>query len=419
MPRTSNIRPSLISAISRRRFLQQAGVFSAVGYASRFARPAWSAEQRGSAEIVAGKDPRLTVHSAHPVEIETPLEILRTKRITPKEFLFVRNNQSLENSLTTKSLELNGWKLEVVGLVEKQKSLDATQLADMEQAEVEMVLQCSGNGRAMFSQTAKTKGSQWTAGAMGNVRFSGVRLKTLLDQLDLNIESTAKFVTAEGRDSPLTSQDADFEHSIPLEDALTRSIIALRMNGEPLPAIHGGPLRLVTPGYYGTMNIKWLSRLRLEPCETFNHHQVHRYRTPHVPIPPGSEFKYSLQNSEPNWRMKIKSVIFAPLEGERMKPGPVEIRGVAWNDGSCRIDAVELSRDGGQTWHRTKLEVPESLYAWYPWSTTLTMPAGEQLIQCRAVDALGRTQPIHGAVHWNPAGYAWNGVHGVKVECVR
>lgn len=403
--------------IDRRRFLREASSLTAVAIMSRFAGTAWSAEEKTAADLVTGKDPRLTVHAARPVEIETPLELLRTKQLTPKEFLFVRNNQSLENSLTISGKELKGWNLEVVGLVEKQKSLDAAQLSEMEQTEVEMVLQCSGNGRAMFSKAAKAKGSQWTIGAMGNVKFGGVRLKTVLDKLDLNIDSTARFVTAEGRDSPLSAQDADFEHSILLEDALSRSILALRMNGEPLPAVHGGPVRLVTPGYYGTMHVKWLSRLRLEPCETFNHHQVHRYRTPLEPIRPGSEFKYSLHNSEPNWRMKIKSVIFAPIDGETVKPGNLEIRGVAWNDGSSRIEAVEVSYDGGQSWQRTKLETPTSMYAWYPWNTTLALRAGEYVIECRAVDAFGRTQPMNGAIAWNPAGYTWNGVHAVNVKC--
>lgn len=209
---------------------------------------------------------------------------------------------------------------------------------------------------------------------------------------------------------------ADFEHSIPLADALERSILALSMNGEPIPKVHGGPLRLITPGYYATMNIKWLNRLRFEDKESANHHHAQRYRTPLRPIPPGTKFTFTLANSEPNWNMRIKSVIFAPLDGEKLSAGRVDLRGVAWNDGGTRIEAVEVSTDRGNSWRRAKLERPESPFAWHQWSLSIDMPKGSQTILSRAVDALGRSQPLDGTIAWNPAGYAWNGVDSVTVE---
>ncbi|MEX2121544.1 MAG: sulfite oxidase [Pirellulales bacterium] len=370
----------------------------------------------GAGEIVAGKDRRLVVHNTKTVELETPLAWLRKHDLTPKTVLFVRNNQELPDTRTTEPAGSAGWTVQLAGLAASPRTFSAADLARMEQVEVEMVLQCSGNGRALFSRSAPAKGSQWQHGAMGNVRFGGVRLQTIVDALGLNVDPEARFLTAEGKDGASDPQGADFEHSIPLPDALGRSLLAITMNGEALPAVHGGPVRLVTPGYYGTMNIKWLHRLRFEARETHNHHQVRRYRTPLVPIAPGSPFEYGLANSEPNWRMPIKSVVFAPLEGERLAAGAVDVRGVAFNDGAARIVSVEVSTDGAGTWRRTELKAPASPYAWYHWRTTLTLPRGKQRLLARAIDAQGRGQPLDGAIGWNPAGYGWHGVHSVDFE---
>lgn len=371
-----------------------------------------------AAEFIAGKDRRLLVHNAKVGEIETPLDLLREHRITPKELLFVRNNQVLPGSLTLQSGDLAGWKIEVNGLVNAPRTITATELAGLEQVEHELVLQCSGNGRSRFSKAAKADGVQWQHGAMGNVKFAGVTLKSVLQRFDIQLSPEARFVAAEGRDAPDKPDAADFEHSLPLADALDRSILALRLNGEPLPLAHGGPVRLVTPGYYGTMHVKWLNRLRFEATESLNHHHVGRYRTPKKAIPPGSQFKSTLDNSDPNWDMRIKSVIFAPLDGEKLSAGPVEIRGVAWNDGQARLGPVEVSVDAGKTWLRTTLEKTSSPYAWHHWKITVSLTKGLQTIQCRAIDALGRTQPLDGAVHWNPAGYVWNGVDVVQFEVI-
>lgn len=401
--------------LARRRFLQQTSalaVCSALRPRTTFGDDTKQATPTAD-EFIRGKDKRLIVHNAKVGEIETPLTLLREKRLTPKELLFVRNNQVLPETLTTDGAEVGDWQFELAGLVDRPQTVRAADLAKLPQEEVELVLQCSGNGRANFAKTVKAEGVQWKHGAMGNVAFQGVRLKTLLDHLGVNIKPESKFVAAEGKDSPAKPGDADFEHSIPLADALDRSILALDMNGEAIPKVHGGPLRLITPGYYATMNVKWLSRLRFEAQESTNHHHVGRYRTPLKPISPGSKFTSTLENSEPNWNMRIKSVIFAPLDGEKVSAKKVEVRGVAWNDGTAEIEAVEISTDGGKSWRRAEVKRPKSPYVWHPWSLAVELPKGSQTILARAVDALGRSQPRDGSIAWNPAGYAWNGVDSV------
>jgi DMSO/TMAO reductase YedYZ molybdopterin-dependent catalytic subunit len=376
----------------------------------------WAADS--AADVISGKHAGLIVHGAQPAEIETPLALLREHRLTPKELLFVRNNQTLKDSLTLQGVPLKGWNIELAGLLNRPAVFDAATLVDMEQVDHEIVLQCSGNGRAFFSQAAPAKGAQWSTGAMANVRFSGVPLAKVLDRLGLAPRATAKYVTAEGRDRPEMASEADFEHSLPLDEVLEKSILALRLNGEPIPAAHGGPVRLITPGYYGTMNIKWLSRLRFEAGESTNRHHQDRYRTPKRPIQPGENFAYNLANSDANWRMRVKSVIFAPLDGERLPAGKTLVRGVAFNDGDSRIKSVELSIDQGKIWQEAVLEKSDSLYAWQHWHQELVLPAGEVKILARAFDDFGRSQPFDGAIHWNPAGYGYNGVHEVKVRAV-
>lgn len=400
-------------AIDRRQFIQGVGATAALALAAPSL--GWAAATKTADALVAGKDARLIVHTVHPVVMETPAELLAAQQVTPTALLFVRNTQQQpDGTAHLRPQSLEGWKVDIAGLIEKPLSIEGQQLTQMPQVEVEMVLQCSGNSRALFNPSAKVKGTAWGRGGMGNVRFGGVRLQSLIDKLGIKIKPEARYLSAEGIDRP-DEGEQDFEHSLPLADALDRSFLALTLNGQPLPAAHGGPVRLVTPGYYGTMNVKWLHRVRFDAAESDHTSQIPNYRTPLAPIAPGSPFVPTLANSEPNWRMKIKSVVLSPSSGAQLPASEVEVCGVAFNDGAARIDAMLTSIDGGRSWQKAELQVPESPYAWYRWQSRLKMPAGKQQIWARAVDALGRTQPLDGAVHWNPQGYTWNGVEKIDV----
>ncbi|HEY2840766.1 MAG TPA: sulfite oxidase [Pirellulales bacterium] len=374
-----------------------------------------SAEKPTAATMIAGKDARLVVHLAEPPEIETPLALLRESRVTPVSLLFVRSNQPMAGAGTLAPLSAAGWKIEIAGLRDGPAEIALDDLAGLEQVEVEMVLQCSGNGRAIISAVAPAKGAQWEAGAMGNVRFAGVPLAKVFEHFKIKPREQAQFLTAEGKDAPAKAGEPDFEHSIPLDDALARSMLALGLNGEPLPAAHGGPVRLVTPGYYATMHVKWLSRLRLEASETNNYHQVGRYRTPKEPLKPGAPFTSTLTNSDANWRMRVKSVIFSPLAGEKLRAGKTTIRGVAFGDGSAKIETVLVALSPEGPWRAAKIEHSASPYAWQHWSIEMELSRGKQTILARATDAQGRSQPLSAAADWNPAGYAFHGAHTIDV----
>lgn len=420
MPSPIHRRLSSATRLSRRHLLQQSLAVAAAGTLLRplqlFGQSAAAAVPTAD-QLIPGKDRRLLVHNPARTgfEIETPLELLREDVLTPVEKLFVRNNQQPDWSATLEPAPAGPWKLELVGLLEYPRSLTLDDLHGLPQVEHDVVLQCSGNGRAMFSAVSPVKGSQWSYGAMGNVRFKGVTLKSVFEKFDVRPHTAARYLTAEGAELPGKPGSADFEHSLPLDETLERSILATELNGRPLPAVHGGPLRLVTPGYYGTMHVKWLSRLRLDAQESVNYHQAKRYRTPRSPMEPGAAFEYRLDNSDAHWRMKIKSVILAPAHDARLRSGQVLASGVAWNDGTSLIDAVEVSLDAGQTWRRAELE-RGGRYGWQRWQLPLSLGTGQHTLISRAVDTLGNTQPLNGAIAWNPDGYVWNGADRVTVE---
>ncbi len=407
--------------MNRRSFLMRSsaaaaalGLFPAVVRAQGTPRP--RADQ-----VIAGKDPRLIVHNTKTGVLETPLSLLRQHSITPKEIAFVRNNQVLAGGKTLEPIPLKGWTIEILGLVHRPAKFDASVLKELPQHEVTMVLQCSGNGRSFYAKYAKkTGGTQWKHGGMAQTVWKGPRLKVVLEHFKVEVyEPAARFLTANGRDEPQGAKP-DFEHSLPWTDPLVRenAILAIEMNGEPIPAVHGGPVRLVVPGYYGTMNVKWIGTIRFEAHESYNYNQIPRYRVPIYPVEPGkfSKKNFTFQNSRPNWHQKVKSVIFAPLEGENLRAGTVKVEGVAWNDGVVPIEEVQVSTDHGRTWTRARLRLGSSPFGWTFFEAYVALSAGEREIWVRAVDKLGRAQPLDGGIHWNPSGYEWNGADRVRVR---
>jgi sulfite oxidase len=288
----------------------------------------------------------------------------------------------------------------------------------MDQVKRVSVLQCAGNGRSFYAAKQKVAGGQWMNGGMGNVEWEGVPLRPFLADMKLEPAASVRWLTAEGWDEPPTPEGSDFAKSYGIDDpALEHAILALKMNGEPIPAIHGGPVRLIIPGFYGNMNVKFLTVLLLAAEQSPSAFQSVGYRMPLQPVEPG-QFEandYTIYNSVPTYGHTIKSVIFSPLPEDKPKAGPVEITGVAFNDGMAPVTSVEASADGGKTWQAAEVAPPESPWAWYHWKAKSNLAAGNNLLMARATDALGRTQPMDGLARWNPRGYEWNGVDRVEV----
>jgi sulfite oxidase len=369
----------------------------------------------GVATLVAGKDERLSILSESPLVLETPHSLLAGHTVTPTSVLFVRAIQDLPEAITLEPLPLTGWEIELGGLIDQPVTIRGEELLDMEQVGFEMVLQCSGNSRSKFSETSPIPGTPWGQGGVANVRFDGVKLSAVLKKHNVRIDPEAKFMTADGKDTPLDLERPDFEHSLPLKDVLEKSIFALKLNGELLPGVHGGPVRLVTPGFYATMQVKWLQRLRFEKTESTNFYHAIEYRVPKTLLKPGEKFRFSLENSIPTWKIRLMSFIFDPELGATLQAGNITFRGVAFNDGAAPLEELLVSFDGGKSWRQAAVDVPTSPYAWYPWTIQAELTPGKHSVWCRATDALGRSQPLDGSIYWNPNGYEWRGVHKIEV----
>jgi sulfite oxidase len=365
--------------------------------------------------VMEGKDPMLTVVTRDPLVLETPDSLLRAHRMTPSSALFVRNHHGSKIFESMKPRPLEGH-LEIGGLVRSPRHISLKRLGELETEVVEMVLQCSGNFRSQFSKVSPIKGTPWNKGGVGNVRFGGIPLARVFEEMRLEIHPSAKYLAAEGADQPENDEQADYEKSVPLKVALERGLLATTLNGELLPAVHGGPLRLIIPGYYGSVQVKWLTRLRLEATESSNQFQIPDYRTPKFRIQPGEKIDYTFENSDPNLDLKINSRLLSHSDGDRIpKDSAVRLRGVAWNDGAAPLTSVEVSLDAGTTWRAANLNASSGPYAFHAWSLESRIAGDTTEIWIRATDELGRCQSANGGLAWNPGGYCWSGYDKVAV----
>ncbi len=411
------------TGISRREFGKLAGVAGlALGVSPAALRTAFADEMVDSAEIISGKASGMIVHNADLGVMETPLTLLRDHDHTPKDVLFNRLHYPHQGDAawyaTTAAPDMPDWTIRIDGLVQRPRTVSLSDLAGMDQVKRVSVMQCAGNGRSFYAAREKVGGGQWKNGGMGNVEWEGVPLRQFLEDQMLLPADSAHWLTAEGWDQPATPEGSDFAKSYEMDDpALDNAILALKMNGEPIPAVHGGPVRLIIPGFYGNMNVKFLTTLLLDAEQSASAFQRVGYRMPLGPVEPG-QFEandYTIYNSVPTYGHKIKSVIFSPLPDDSPKAGPVEITGVAFNDGQAAITSVDVSADGGGTWKAATISPAESPWAWYRWSANAMLASGSNVLMCRATDALGRTQPMDGLTRWNPRGYEWNGVDRVEI----
>ncbi len=406
---SGTIRAVPASPLSRRRFLGASALLPGIA-----ASAAGEGRQRPPSAAIAGKTD-LRVLSDRPVNAETWVTDL-DPRYTPNDRHFVRNNGGIpERALAG---DLDGWTLKVDGEVEAELELSFDDLATaFETVSLSLVLECAGNGRAAFRPAAA--GNPWWLGAVGCARYAGVRLRDVLESAGLR--SSAVYVAWYGEDPPLGGGDADavpISRGIPVSKALDPdTILAFEMNGEPLPPIHGFPLRLVAPGYPASASGKWLRRLWIRDRVHDGPKMTgHSYRMPREPVAPGTEVP------EADMRiietMPVKSIITAPASGVRRSVvGSLALRGHAWS-GAGRVAAMHLSADFGATWVDCRLEAPENRFAWQRWEGRLVFDIpGHYEVWARATDDSGRMQPMV-TPGWNPRGYLNNAMHRIAVTVI-
>jgi len=288
-------------------------------------------------------------------------------------------------------------------------TLTRTDLLQFEPVTLTTVLQCSGNGRAYYRP--RVPGVQWRKGAVGNAKWTGVRLADVLARAGLR--GGARHVAFLGADRPVQSETPLFVRSIPIDKALhPDTLLAYAMNGEPLPLFHGAPLRVITPGWMADACTKWLTDITVLEHEAKGYYMETAYRYPVRPVAPGELI--SPGGMQPVTTMPVKSLIVSPVEGATLPSGTgIIVRGVAWSGDDRRIARVEISSNEGRTWEPARLVGEDIPYGWRPWVFEWRATrAGSYTMMSRATDDRGETQPL--ASPWNPSGFLWNAVDRVS-----
>ena len=351
-----------------------------------------------------GKRNGMIVHEREPFNAETGVQALIERPLTSIDAFYVRNHGDVPDAG-------GGWRLRVQGAVERELSLSVATLREaFRERHVTATLQCAGNRRAGLIAIRDIPGeAPWGPGATGTATWSGVALADVLELAGPLHE--AAHVGFEGRDvCPEAHPAQRFGGSIPLDKARRSEVLlAWAMNGEPLPAVHGAPLRAVVPGYIGARSVKWLERieLRADPWPGYFQHVVYRLVAADADPGPGVGMALGL--------IALNAAVLSPADGATVDAGEVTVRGYAFAGGDRSVQRVDLSTDGGQRWRPAQLDHDLGRWAWRQWRLTLTLGPGEHRLLVRAWDSSAATQPEDEAALWNPKGYVNNARPEIRI----
>ena len=391
-------------SMRRRHFLIGAagtvGATAAVG-ATGFGLPAMAQEAgQPLPDYVSWKNAEaLILHSEN--TMETVRGAIGAGSVTPNDIVFVRNNLSPPSEEIV--ADRDAWEVAIEG-VANPGTMTVGELKKLGVTTVATVLQCSGNGRGLFDHEAS--GSPWVTGAAGTVLWTGVPVSAVVEAMG-GPAAGAKFMTSTGGEiipEGIEPKEVIVERSVPLENMET-AILAWDMNGEPMSLAHGGPLRVIVPGYYGVNQVKYVKRLALTEVETDANIQASGYR-----VRPVGESGAPDQPSM--WNMKVKSWVTHPLMDAAS--GRVMIYGVAFA-GVNAVEKVEVSTDGGGSWQEASFIGPDlGRYAWRVFVLPAELAAGTHTITSRATDSEGNVQEQ--STEPNHRGYDYSGWDRLAVD---
>jgi DMSO/TMAO reductase YedYZ molybdopterin-dependent catalytic subunit len=391
------------SALSR-------GALGAPVIAPGFADLPAGAMSTGDLEALPGKLP-LIKRAWRPPNYETPLEYF-AEDFTPNRAFFVRYHLANIPEVAAAS-----WSLSVGGpSAGTPFTINLEQLKrDFPAAEVAAVCQCSGNRRGLFQP--HVPGVEWGAGAMGNARWKGARLKDILAKA--GVKPDAVEVVFDGADGPVLPTTPDFVKSIPFAKAMDdNTLVAYEMNGEPLPHWNGFPARLIVPGWTGTYWVKHVTSIQAVPKPYDGFWMKSAYRIPTGRFPLVDRFlTQETAANTPITEMVVNSLIVSVAAGEKVPVGkPLEIKGIAW-DGGYGISRVDVSTDGGRTWSMATLGPDHGRFSFRSFGLAVTpSAAGPMVISARASNRAGAAQTFD--LIPNPPGYHHNVVQHIAIEAV-
>jgi sulfite dehydrogenase len=349
------------------------------------------------------KRPLLQV-TPRPPQLETPFAIFDDGVFTPNDAFFVRWHLAG----IPQSVDASMHRIKVTGAVQRELLLSLDDLATMRTIEITAVNQCSGNSRGFFAP--RVAGGQWGNGAMGNARWTGVRLRDILARAGL--QSNAKQVQFRGLDGPVLPETPAFKKALDVDVARGDDVIvAYLMNGQPMPLLNGFPVRLIVPGWYATYWVKMLAEITVLDHVDDNFWMKTAYRIPDTPaanIAPGTTGFATI----PINKLNVRSFVTNIADGATISAGSTSLRGIAF-DGGNGVRRVEISIDGGRTWRNAILEQDYGKYSFRRWNARWDARPGAYDVAVRASSNDGVMQkatPI-----WNPGGYMRNSIETYRV----
>ncbi len=306
-------------------------------------------------------------------------------------------------------VDAGGYALTVDGRVARPLALGLDDLRARPAVTQPVMMECAGSGRARL--TPRPQSAPWHDEAIGCAEWTGTPLGPILEAAGLLDDAVEVVFTGHDRGID-QGVEHDYQRSLTVEEALRDDVLlAYAMNGAPLPAAHGFPLRLIVPGWYGMASVKWLRSITAvaEPFEGVQQTLLYNFR------------RSADEPGERVTRQRPRSVMAPPGIPEflsrvrHVRPGRTTVRGRAWS-GHGAIRRVEFSADGGATWSDARLEPAASPHGWAAWSYDWDAAPGEHELCVRATDAAGNSQPQHPDDGWNMSGYAVNAVQRVPVR---
>jgi DMSO/TMAO reductase YedYZ molybdopterin-dependent catalytic subunit len=414
----SPARAALVGALSRRSVLRQLGLVGLSLLAAPALAPALADEL---VTLPLPSDPRerpmthafpqkgsMILQRVRPPLLETPMEVFDRGAFTPNDQFYVRWHWAV----IPNSVDVNSFRLSVRGHINVALELSIDDLLNMPRVELAAVNQCSGNSRGFF--LPRVTGAQWAHGAMGNARWTGVRLKDVLDRA--GVKAGAVQVRFNGLDEPVVPEAPDFKKSIDIDHARDGEVmVAFAMNGEQLPLLNGFPLRLIVPGWYSTYWVKMLSDIEVLDKPDDNFWMAVAYTipdTPHANIAPGQTGVKMVPIS----RMVPRSFFTNVAEGSSFPAdSQFSVRGIAMG-GDHGVAKVELSSDGGKSWQPAMLGKDYGRYSFRQWETNLALTKGDYALMVRCTNLAGEDQPL--SPNWNNSGFMRNVIETLRVVAV-
>jgi DMSO/TMAO reductase YedYZ molybdopterin-dependent catalytic subunit len=348
----------------------------------------------------------MILQRTRPPLLETPFEVFDRGAFTPNDQVYVRWHWA---GIPTQ-VDANSFSLRVHGAVNRELQLSLKDVYSLPQFDIIAVNQCSGNSRGFFQ--SRVPGAQWANGAMGNARWTGVRLKDVLDRA--GVKTGAVQVRMGGLDQPVVPAAPDFMKSLAIDHARDGVVmIAHAMNGKPLPLLNGFPLRLVVPGWFATYWIKMLNDIEVLDGPDENFWMKSAYLIPDTPnadMKPGQ----TGMTMVPIGKMAPRSFVTNLAPGATVRVGgPIRVRGIAFG-GDTGVAKVEFSDDGGKSWRLARLASEQGKYGFRLWDIELPAAArGERILMVRCTNNDGVAQPDQ--PNWNPSGFMRNVVETTPV----